>query len=91
MPVRKRVAAQKPALSWRRWAVYRLRQEIGTWSHRVFLAARSLRWPGLYTGWARTSLALYQAFAWSRGRLGRLLDRLESLGARGRPEPSAGS
>lgn len=74
---RKRVAAEPPDLSFRRRSVYLLRQQISAWSHRVFFAARLLRWPGLYTRWARASLAVYQGFAYSRGRVGALVDRLE--------------
>lgn len=74
---RKRVAAEPPALGFRRRSVYLLRQQISAWSHRVFFAARLLRWPGLYTRWARASLAVYQGFAYSRGWVGVLVDRLE--------------
>ena len=54
----------------------RARAGIAVWSHRVFRLARALRMPGLYLAWARTALAVYQALAYSRGRLGRLADRL---------------
>lgn len=80
---RKRVAARRPPLTPRRWAVYRLRQAIARWSHRLFHLARRTRRPTLYTRWARTVLTLYQAMAWSQGRLGRLIDRAEA--AIGRP------
>ena len=46
------------------------------WSHRVFALARRLGRPGLYLAWARAALAAYQGLAYSRGRLGRLADRL---------------
>lgn len=73
----KRVAPRADGLPWRRRLVYRLRAAISTWSHRVFWLARTLRLPGLYLGWARTSLRLYQAITYSRGPLGRLVDRVE--------------
>jgi coenzyme F420-reducing hydrogenase beta subunit len=76
---RKRVPPRKPALPLRRWAVYRLRELIAFWSHRVFFVARQLKRPELYTRWARISLAVYQGFAWSRGRTGAFVDRLEAL------------
>jgi coenzyme F420-reducing hydrogenase beta subunit len=76
---RKRVPARRPAITVRRWAVYRLREQISAWSHRVFLVARRLRRPALYIRWARAMLALYQAVTWSRGPLGSALDRLETL------------
>lgn len=74
---RKRVPARRPNVAWRRRTVYRLRQAITAWSHRMFWLARLLRWPGLYTRWARVSLAIYQGFAWSQGRVGKWVDRLE--------------
>ena len=72
MPV-KRVApsADQPL---RRKLVYRMRYEIARWSHRMFRLASRLRTPAIYLLWARTSLRAYQALAWSRGRLGRLID-----------------
>ena len=73
---RKRVAPQARGLPLRRRLVYRARAGIAVWSHRVFRLARALRMPGLYLAWARTALAVYQALAYSRGRLGRLADRL---------------
>jgi len=74
---RKRIVGRRPNLSLRRWAVYRLRGAITTWSHRVMYVARRLDRRGLYTNWARATLRLYQAFAWSHGRLGVWLDRME--------------
>ena len=64
------------ALPARRKLVYRLRYAIARSSHRVFRLARALHAPAIYIAWARLSLRLYQAVTWSRGRLGRLLDRL---------------
>ena len=64
--------------------IYAMRYEISMWSHRVFWLARRLRWPGLYTTWARAALTCYHGFAYSRGRLGRMLDWLGSTGSEGR-------
>jgi coenzyme F420-reducing hydrogenase beta subunit len=72
---RKRVAPSA-ALPLRRKLVYRMRHSIARWSHRMFRLARALRMPGIYTGWATLALRLYQSLTWSRGRLGKLLDRL---------------
>ncbi|MFO1143710.1 MAG: Coenzyme F420 hydrogenase/dehydrogenase, beta subunit C-terminal domain [Amaricoccus sp.] len=72
----KRVEPRATALPLRRRLVYRLRAQIARWSHRIFWLARTLRQPQLYLAWARTSLALYHAIAWSRGPLGRVIDRL---------------
>lgn len=74
---RKRVEAAAGGLTRRRRAVYFLRREIARWSNRIFRLARRLDRPALYLGWARLALRIYQAFAWSHGRLGRMIDRLE--------------
>ena len=79
---RKRVAASRPRLTQRRWAVYRLRQAITAASPRLFALARERGWPNLYFACARKALALYQGLAWSQGRIGRLIDRLEAAWAR---------
>jgi hypothetical protein len=55
-----------------------MRYAIAWWSNHVFALARSLRVPALYLGWARVVLRLYQSLTWSRGRLGKVLDRLMS-------------
>src|SRR5438445_61000 len=60
----------------RRKLVYRLRFAIARWSHPMLRLARTLRAPAIYTVWARTMLRLYQSVTWSRGGLGKLLDRL---------------
>ena len=60
----------------RRKLIYRMRAAIARWSHRLAWLAHRLNAPRLYTGWARSTLRLYQALAWSRGRLGIMLDRL---------------
>jgi hypothetical protein len=75
LPVRKRVGAGA-TLPLRRKLVYRLRFGIARWSHRMFRLARALHAPRIYTLWARAALRLYQSVAWSKGRLGKLLDRL---------------
>ena len=71
---RKRVDASS-ALPVRRKLVYRLRFAIACQSHRVFRLARALNAPAIYIVWARAMLRLYQSVTWSRGRLGKLLDR----------------
>ena len=73
---RKRVAPSRGALPLRRRLVYRMRAGISRWSHRMMRLSRALGMPGLYTRWARASLRLYQALAWSHGPLGRLVDRV---------------
>jgi hypothetical protein len=42
----------------------------------MFRFARGVGMPRLYLAWARAVLRLYQSLAWSRGRLGKLLDVL---------------
>lgn len=82
--LRKRVAGVDPGLSARRRLIYRLREWISLWSHRVFFVARLLRWPALYIGWARAVLGVYQAVTYSRGSLGLAVDRLERVTSRWR-------
>jgi coenzyme F420-reducing hydrogenase beta subunit len=73
---RKRVHAGTHKLNARRMAIYLMRYEISLWSHRVFWATRLLGRPALYIVWARAALATYHGVAYSRGKLGRLMDRL---------------
>lgn len=73
--VRKRVPATS-AIPRRRKLVYRMRWLISTWSHRVFWLARRLRRPGVYVRWARAAVTTYHALAYSRGRLGALVERI---------------
>jgi coenzyme F420-reducing hydrogenase beta subunit len=72
---RKRVAPSAE-LPLRRKLVYRLRYTIARMSHPMLRLARASAVPGIYTMWARTMLRLYQSVTWSRGSLGKLLDRL---------------
>jgi coenzyme F420-reducing hydrogenase beta subunit len=72
---RKRVQPSA-ALPLRRKLVYRLRYAIARRSHRMFRLARALHAPAIYTFWAKSALRLYQSVTWSRGRLGRLLDKI---------------
>ncbi|WP_371112241.1 Coenzyme F420 hydrogenase/dehydrogenase, beta subunit C-terminal domain [Rhizobium sp. RCC_161_2] len=80
---RKRVIAARRGLRARRMMIYAMRYAISLWSHRVFWLARLLRWPGLYLVWARSMLTCYHSLAYSRGALGRMLDRLGASGAEG--------
>lgn len=73
---KKRVLPMTYGISKRRRAIYAMRQSISRWSHRMFWLARRLDRPGLYLGWARAVLRLYQGLTWSRGWPGRLFDRL---------------
>jgi coenzyme F420-reducing hydrogenase beta subunit len=71
----KRVSASAQ-LPLRRKFVYRLRYSIARWSSPMLRLARSLRAHALYLAWARSILRFYQSVAWSRGLLGKLLDRV---------------
>jgi coenzyme F420-reducing hydrogenase beta subunit len=73
---RKRVAPDARAPSARRKLIYRMRAVISACSHRVFLLARLIRRPAIYVRWARAAVAVYHGLAYSRGRLGELVDRL---------------
>ena len=79
---RKRVAGA-PNLPARRKLIYLMRAAISAWSHRVFFLARLFEAPRIYTGWARTALAAYQGFAYSRGRFGALVDRVQGAARTG--------
>jgi len=72
---RKRVPPGFRNLSIRRKLIYRSRRLIGAWSHRVFRLARLIRRPGLYIRWARLALTIYHGLAYSRGKLGVIIDR----------------
>lgn len=74
---RKRIQPGAGGLPLRRWATYALRAYISAWSHRMFLAARWMRWPALYLRWARLAVGVYHAVTYSRGLLGAWVDRLE--------------
>ena len=71
----KRIAPDARALSSRRKLVYRCRSLITAWSHRVFWFARLIRRPRFYLRWARTVLTGYHGLAYSRGRLGAIIER----------------
>lgn len=64
------------ALPLRRKLIYRMRAWISRWSHRLARLARTLDMPAIYTSWARLSLRVYQGLAWSRGRIGKFIDRV---------------
>lgn len=78
LEVRKRTRARKRAATLRRRIVYRLRALIAAWSHPLFLGARLIDRPAVYLRCARGALIIYQAFAWSQGRLGGWVDQLEA-------------
>lgn len=69
---RKRVPPGSRPLTAHRKAIYLMRYGISWWSHRIFRLARAMRLPGLYTTWARASLACYHGLAYERGRMGRV-------------------
>ncbi|WP_436822869.1 Coenzyme F420 hydrogenase/dehydrogenase, beta subunit C-terminal domain [Variovorax sp. DT-64] len=72
---RKRVPPSASSLGLRRKLVYRMRAAITMWSRRLYRLATWIRLPGLYLRWARAATALYHALAYSRGWIGRVLDR----------------
>jgi coenzyme F420-reducing hydrogenase beta subunit len=75
---RKRVQPSASSLGFRRKLVYRMRAAITTWSRRLYRVSRRVRLQGLYLHWAWSATALYQAIAYSRGWIGRALDRCGS-------------
>jgi coenzyme F420-reducing hydrogenase beta subunit len=72
---RKRVAPDAHTLSVRRKLIYWSRSLITTWSHRVFWCAHMIRQPRVYILWARMAVIIYHGLAYSRGKLGAMLDR----------------
>lgn len=80
---RKRVSPSG-AMPRRRKLIYWMRMGISAWSHRIFRLARALRWPLLYVAWGRTAVGLYHGLAYSRGRIGRLVDRVTDRGGEAR-------
>lgn len=76
---RKRVAPGAAGIGWRRRLVYRIRARIAADSLRTARLAARLGMPAIYTRWAQVMLAIYQGLTYGRGRLGRLLDRLEGV------------
>jgi coenzyme F420-reducing hydrogenase beta subunit len=77
LPLRKRVAPAGHDLSLRRKLVYRSRKWISATSHRLSAVARRTGWHALYLHWARLALRTYEGFAYLRGPVGRLMQRLE--------------
>jgi hypothetical protein len=75
---RKRVQPSASSLGFRRKLVYRMRAAITAWSRRLYRVSRRVRLQGLYLHWAWSATALYQAIAYSRGWIGRALDRCGS-------------
>jgi coenzyme F420-reducing hydrogenase beta subunit len=59
----------------RRKLIYRSRAAISAGSHRAFRLARATRRPGLYLRWAGAAQTVYHALTYSRGRLGKFVDR----------------
>jgi coenzyme F420-reducing hydrogenase beta subunit len=72
----KRVKPNAKMVSPRRKLIYRLRALITDGSHRVFWLARLTQWPRLYIRWAWILLTLYHGLAYSRGKLGEMIERL---------------
>jgi coenzyme F420-reducing hydrogenase beta subunit len=72
----KRVAPSRAILP-RRKLVYLMRKVISMSSHRVFWLARRVDRPQLFLRWGRGAVALYHGLAYSRGRIGALVDRLK--------------
>jgi coenzyme F420-reducing hydrogenase beta subunit len=71
----KRVPPQRPD-SRRRRLIYRTRAFISRWSHRTFWLARRIGRPRPFLRWGRAAVAFYHGFAYSRGKIGALFDRL---------------
>lgn len=71
---RKRVAPDSRTLPFRRKLIYRMRSQITAWSHRVFWFAKLVQRPTIYIRWADMALNVYHGLAYSRGKLGKIID-----------------
>ena len=56
--------------------IYRMRALISAWSHRLYFVARLTGRQDLYVRWANAAVAIYHGLAYSRGKIGRLVERL---------------
>jgi coenzyme F420-reducing hydrogenase beta subunit len=74
---RKRVEAGAKNTAFRRKLIYKWRHYISRGSTRVFRLARRLGHPKLFASWGRAMVTVYHALTYSRGRLGRMIDRTE--------------
>jgi coenzyme F420-reducing hydrogenase beta subunit len=77
LPLRKRVAPGGYELTLRRKLVYRSRKWISALSHRLARASRRSGWHALYLKWAKAALRTYEGFAYLRGPVGKLMQRIE--------------
>ena len=76
MRPRKRVRPDSKTLPPRRKLIYRMRALISAWSHRLYFLARLTGRQDLYLRWANAAVAAYHGLAYSRGKIGRLVERL---------------
>ena len=74
-PVRKRVRPNADIPHHRKW-IYRLRCNISKWSHPLARIASRLKSPKIYLRWARLASTVYHAFAYRRGKLGKVVKLL---------------
>jgi coenzyme F420-reducing hydrogenase beta subunit len=73
---RKRVKPDSRSLPFRRKLIYRMRAIITAWSHRLFFLARLTGKQHLYVRWAYGAVAVYHGLAYSRGKIGEIVERL---------------
>lgn len=76
---RKRVAPSA-VLPRQRKLIYRFRAFISAASHQVFRAARVVRRPRVFLGWARAVLAMYHGLAYHQGKVKEMWTRWRGLG-----------
>jgi coenzyme F420-reducing hydrogenase beta subunit len=79
----KRVSPSAGELPLRRRLIYRTRAAIARWSHRLAWLAHRTGRSAIYLGPARAALAWYGALAWGHGPMGKALNRLLKLPAKG--------
>jgi coenzyme F420-reducing hydrogenase beta subunit len=74
---RKRVDPGANGTAFRRKLIYRWRHYISRGSARVFRVAQWLGRPKMFLQWGRAMVVVYHALAYSRGRLGQIVDQVE--------------
>lgn len=72
---KKRVVPGSVNITEERKRIYKLRNSISKWSHRVFRISRITGLTFIYLLWARTATAVYHGFAYHQGELSAMIKR----------------
>ncbi|HEX2970482.1 MAG TPA: hypothetical protein VHO46_15400 [Bacteroidales bacterium] len=77
----KRVIPDSVSLSPERKRIYRMRNYISKWSHRLFRISKALGAPYIYLTWARFTTSIYYGFAYHNGSFIRMRKRYAGMKA----------